>query len=146
MNSHADCISANSKKHFTLIAQFTLHINPGLFGFWRQSLDRQQSLFAVTNICGDAKTLSLRDINLFANAQWVDLLRDEEVNPEDEELILQPYQTVDFQSAALTAILNWYYLPHRPVTAGTTGLAALTRFQLGNHAPSDCLNKSHRQA
>jgi sucrose phosphorylase len=74
--------------------QFTLHINPGLFGFWRQSLDRQQSLFVVTNITGDAKTLSLRDINLFANTQWVDLLRDEEVNPEDEELILQPYQTV----------------------------------------------------
>ena len=74
--------------------QFTLHINPGLFGFWRQSLDRQQSLFVVTNITGDAKTLSLRDINLFANTQWVDLLRDEEVNPEDEELTLQPYQTV----------------------------------------------------
>ncbi len=74
--------------------QFTLHINPGLFGFWRQSLDRQQSLFVVTNITDEAKTLSLRDINLFANTQWVDLLRDEEVNPEDEELILQPYQTV----------------------------------------------------
>ena len=48
----------------------------------------------MTNITGEAKTLSLRDINLFANTQWVDLLRDEEVNPEDEELILQPYQTV----------------------------------------------------
>lgn len=74
--------------------QFTLHINPGLFGFWRQSLDRQQSLFVVTNITDEAKTLSLRDINLFANTQWVDLLRDKEVNPEDEELVLQPYQTV----------------------------------------------------
>ena len=74
--------------------QFTLHINPGMFGFWRQSLDRQQSLFVVTNITPEPKTLSLRDINLFANTQWVDLLRDEEVNPEDEELVLQPYQTV----------------------------------------------------
>ncbi|MGB0342106.1 MAG: sugar phosphorylase [Parvibaculales bacterium] len=74
--------------------QFTLHINPGMFGFWRQSLDRQQSLFVVTNITPEPKTLSLRDINLFANTQWVDLLRDKEVNPEDEELVLQPYQTV----------------------------------------------------
>ncbi|NBR51305.1 MAG: alpha-amylase, partial [Alphaproteobacteria bacterium] len=35
--------------------QFTLHIKPGMFGFWRQSLDRQQSLFVVTNITHEQK-------------------------------------------------------------------------------------------
>ena len=74
--------------------QFTLHINPGMFGFWRQSLDRQQSLFVVTNITRAEKRLSLRDINLFDQAQWVDLLSGRAVDPSDEMLVLKPYQTV----------------------------------------------------
>ena len=74
--------------------QFTLHIKPGMFGFWRQSLDRRQSLFVVTNITRENKRLSLRDMNLFADTRWVDLLSGVTVNPEDEELDLVPYQTV----------------------------------------------------
>ncbi|MEC8177394.1 MAG: hypothetical protein VX055_06325 [Pseudomonadota bacterium] len=74
--------------------QFTLHIKPGMFGFWRQSLDRRQSLFVVTNITHENKRLSLRDMNLFADVRWIDLLSGVTVNPEDEELELVPYQTV----------------------------------------------------
>ena len=74
--------------------QFTLHIKPGMFGFWRQSLDRQQSLFVVTNISNERKLLSLRDMNLFGSAAWVDLLSDTTINPENEELELAPYQSV----------------------------------------------------
>ncbi|MDA8524672.1 sugar phosphorylase, partial [Alphaproteobacteria bacterium] len=74
--------------------QFTLHIKPGMFGFWRLSLDRRQSLFVVTNITADTKILGLRDINLYADAQWFDLLSGMHVNPDDEELELAPYQTV----------------------------------------------------
>ena len=69
-------------------------IKPGMFGFWRQSLDRRQSLFVVTNITRENKRLSLRDMNLFADTKWVDLLSGVTVNPEDEELELVPYQTV----------------------------------------------------
>jgi len=74
--------------------QFTLHIKPGMFGFWRLSLDRRQSLFVVTNITADTKILGLRDINLYDDAQWVDLLSGMHVRPDDEELELAPYQTV----------------------------------------------------
>lgn len=74
--------------------QFTLHIKPGMFGFWRQSLDRQQSLFVVTNITTEIKSLSLRDMNLFSDANWVDLLSGAILNPEDETFELAPYQTV----------------------------------------------------
>ena len=74
--------------------QFTLHIKPGMFGFWRQSLDRRQSLFVVTNITPDEKKLSLRDMNIFADTQWIDLLSGVPVNAEDEEVELAPYQTV----------------------------------------------------
>ena len=74
--------------------QFTLHIKPGMFGFWRQSLDRQQSLFVVTNITRERKLLSLRDMNLYGSAGWIDLLSGAAVLPDDEELVLAPYQTV----------------------------------------------------
>jgi sucrose phosphorylase len=74
--------------------QFTLHIKQGMFGFWRQSLDRQQSLFVVTNITATEKSLSLRDMNLFSDTQWVDLLSGMRVHADDEELLLAPYQTV----------------------------------------------------
>lgn len=74
--------------------QFTLHIKPGMFGFWRQSLDRQQSLFVVTNITREQKLLSLRDMNLYGSAGWIDLLSGAAVLPDDEELVLAPYQTV----------------------------------------------------
>lgn len=74
--------------------QFTLHIKSGMFGFWRQSLDRQQSLFVVTNITHEQKLLSLRDLNLYASTDWVDLLTNTTIDPENEELVLAPYQTV----------------------------------------------------
>lgn len=74
--------------------QFTLHIKPGMFGFWRQSLDRRQSLFVVTNITREQKLLSLRDMNLYGSAGWIDLLSGAAVLPDDEELVLAPYQTV----------------------------------------------------
>ena len=74
--------------------QFTLHIKPGMFGFWRQSLDRQQSLFVVTNITNRQKLLSLRDMNVYGSTKWVDLLSDTAIDPDDEELVLMPYQTV----------------------------------------------------
>jgi sucrose phosphorylase len=40
------------------------------------------------------KILSLRDMNLYADTQWFDLLSGAPVNPDDEELDLAPYQTV----------------------------------------------------
>lgn len=74
--------------------QFTLHTISGTFGFWRQSLDRQQSLFVITNITKDEKVLDLRDINLFASADWVDLLSETKIDPEDSNFVLAPYQSV----------------------------------------------------
>ncbi|MDA8776727.1 sugar phosphorylase [Alphaproteobacteria bacterium] len=74
--------------------QFTLHIKSGMFGFWRLSLDRRQSLFVVTNMTDKMRVLNLRDMNLYADTQWVDLLSGTPVHPDDEELELAPYQTV----------------------------------------------------
>ena len=74
--------------------QFTLHLKPGMFGFWRQSLDRKQSLFVVTNITHEEKLLSLRDMNLYQQAQWKELLSNTIVDPSDEVLTLSPYQSI----------------------------------------------------
>ena len=79
--------------------QFTLHLGNQLFGFWRQSLDRQQSIFCISNISAQVQILSLSDINLIDNEQWHDLIADQPCsartsNCDQREIEMQPYQTV----------------------------------------------------
>ena len=79
--------------------QFTLHLGDQLFGFWRQSLDRQQSIFCISNISAEVQTLSLSDINLIDNEQWHDLITDMPCSAESPDnhqraIHMQPYQTV----------------------------------------------------
>ena len=73
--------------------QFTLHLGDQLFGFWRQSLDRQQSIFCISNISNQVQHLSLADINLIDNEQWQDLISGQPCTP-NAQLPMQPYQTV----------------------------------------------------
>ncbi|MDA8781754.1 sugar phosphorylase [Porticoccaceae bacterium] len=73
--------------------QFTLHLGDQLFGFWRQSLDRQQSIFCISNISNQVQHLSLTDINLIDNEQWQDLISGQPCRP-NLQLPMQPYQTV----------------------------------------------------
>ena len=50
--------------------QFTLHLGNELYGIWRQSIDKTQSIFCITNITEEIVTLSLLDIawaSLFFN-------------------------------------------------------------------------------
>jgi len=74
--------------------QFTLHLGEGLFGFWRQSMDRRQSIFCISNITDTGQTLYLADINLIDAEQWVDLLGAGPIEEGDASLPLRPYQTV----------------------------------------------------
>lgn len=74
--------------------QFTLQLPEGLFGFWRQSLDRKQDIFCITNITKEAINLPLSALNLYTGPQWTDLLTDEPYTDPDADLILAPYQTV----------------------------------------------------
>ena len=59
--------------------QFTLQLNNDLFGFWRQSLCRRQSLFVVTNLTKNRTKLELVELNLFQNTEWYELLSNEKV-------------------------------------------------------------------
>lgn len=74
--------------------QFTLALPEGLFGIWRQSLDRKQSIFAVTNVTKEIKSLSLADINLIAGDLWWDLISGQSITDIEGGFSLSPYQTV----------------------------------------------------
>lgn len=74
--------------------QFTLALPEGLFGIWRQSLDRKQSVFAVTNVTNEEKMLSLADINLIAGDQWLELISGQLIEDIEGDFSFAPYQTV----------------------------------------------------
>lgn len=74
--------------------QFTLHLPEGFFGFWRQSLDRQQDLFCITNLTNEDKELSLHHLNMFSGVEWKDLLTGQVFKHRDHDLIIAPYQTM----------------------------------------------------
>jgi sucrose phosphorylase len=72
--------------------QFTLHFGGQLFGFWRQSSDRRQSIFCISNISREPQVLPLNDINLIEAETWSDLITGELC--EGQDLLLEPYRTV----------------------------------------------------
>lgn len=74
--------------------QFTLTLPEGLFGIWRQSLNRAQSIFAVTNVTDQFKSLALADINLISGDNWWDIISGAPIADIEAQLSLAPYQTV----------------------------------------------------
>ena len=74
--------------------QFTLRLDDKLFGFWRQSIDRSQSIFCISNVTDKDYELTLSDINLIVTDDWVDLITQLPVCTHTNLLKLAPYQTV----------------------------------------------------
>jgi sucrose phosphorylase len=74
--------------------QFTLHLGLQLFGFWRQSMRRDQSLFCIHNISSETQTVALGDINLIGTDEWVDLLSGQAITDLTATLTLKPYQSL----------------------------------------------------
>jgi sucrose phosphorylase len=74
--------------------QFTLHISEPIFAFWRQSMDRRQSIFCLNNISNQTQTVALTSINLVSTDHWRDLISDARIHNSQGELILAPYQTL----------------------------------------------------
>ncbi|MGQ8363761.1 sugar phosphorylase [Glaciecola sp. 1036] len=74
--------------------QFTLQLGEKVFGYWRQSLDRKQSIFCISNITTEEIAINLSDINLIGTDDWIDLITQETVSVDQVCLNLQPYQTM----------------------------------------------------
>lgn len=74
--------------------QFTLQLGPNIFGFWRQSMDRAQSIFCISNVTHEPLSITLSDINLIGTDEWIDLISQEPIVLDDYEYTLAPYQTL----------------------------------------------------
>ena len=74
--------------------QFTLHLGRQIFGFWRQSMDRRQSVFCLSNISKESLPINLSDINLIGTDDWVDLISQEKISLEQGSVTLAPYQSM----------------------------------------------------
>jgi len=74
--------------------QFTLHLGLQLFGFWRQSTGRDQSVFCIHNISHEPQPLALSDINLIDTHEWVDLISGLNISDLAGTLTLKPYQSL----------------------------------------------------
>ena len=73
--------------------QFTLQLENCFFGIWRQSIDRSQSLYAITNITHLAQNLTLNNLNLAFSDRWFDLISGDEIKNSERVLSFLPYQT-----------------------------------------------------
>ena len=74
--------------------QFTLQLGTACFGFWRQSIDRRQSIFCISNVTSQSQCLNINDINLINTQQWHDLISQKVIDSTQASLSLGPYQTV----------------------------------------------------
>ncbi len=72
--------------------QYTLQLGPALFGFWRQSQNRRQSIFCIFNITDSNQTLYIGDLNLVVTDSWRDLISGKLLVDWPEKLQLAPYQ------------------------------------------------------
>ncbi len=74
--------------------QFTLNLDKNIFSVWRQSRDRKQSIFALTNVSSKTVKLNSNQINLIDDEQWFDLLNPNEKITDGQFIKLNPFQTV----------------------------------------------------
>ncbi|WP_299263464.1 sugar phosphorylase [uncultured Psychrosphaera sp.] len=74
--------------------QYVLHLGLQLFGFWRQSLNRKQSIFCISNVSDEKVELRLNELNLIVTDDWVELITNKNIENTATELELMPYQTV----------------------------------------------------
>lgn len=74
--------------------QFTFNLGKNFFGIWRQSLDKKQSIFSVTNVTNIFQYLDLTELNLIESEKWWDLINSKDIDDIKSTITLKAYQTV----------------------------------------------------
>lgn len=74
--------------------QFTLHLGEQVFGFWRQSMDRKQSIFCVNNISNSPQDVRISELNFIITDSWRDLISGLKIDDTMQVVTLNPYQTL----------------------------------------------------
>jgi len=72
--------------------QFTLQIDDRIFGVWRQSIDRDQSIFALHNVSDQEVALDPVALNLIDGDTWTDLISGERIQTTGFPIDFAPYQ------------------------------------------------------
>jgi sucrose phosphorylase len=71
--------------------QAVLHLGDEVFAFWRQSSNRNQSIFCLHNMTDQVVTIPINSINLTNMDIWEDLISGDHFSMEYESLSLPPY-------------------------------------------------------
>ncbi len=74
--------------------QFTLQLEDCFFGIWRQSIDRSQSIFCISNLTRKKKIFYLHDVNLISTDRWFDILNKKKIKNINDKIFLSPYQSI----------------------------------------------------
>ena len=74
--------------------QFTFNLGKNFFGFWRQSHDKRQSIFCVSNVTNVFQYLDLSELNLIASNEWWDLISNEIIIDIKSTITLKAYHTM----------------------------------------------------
>ena len=72
--------------------QFTLQVGDEIFGVWRQSLDRDQSIFALHNVSDRTVEVDPMSLNMIDGDAWTDLLSGDKIAASDTPIRFAPYQ------------------------------------------------------
>ena len=74
--------------------QYTLHLQREVFGFWRQSMDRRQSIFCLHNVSDTPQQIDSNRLNLVGTDHWYNLLSGDVISDESSVIELGPYESV----------------------------------------------------
>lgn len=72
--------------------QYTLHMGEGIFAYWRQSRNREQSIFCFHNLSDQGQDIVLSGVNLVGTDEWRDLFSGVVYEDFNSVINLQPYQ------------------------------------------------------
>lgn len=75
-------------------AQEVLDLGEKVFGLWRESLEEDQAIYALSNVSTRPQTVDLRFLNRFSGDNWDDMISGVSLHVVDGSLTLQPYQSI----------------------------------------------------
>ncbi len=87
-------IRANQAAFHPNAVQFTLHLGDEVFAFWRQSINRTQSIFCIHNITDQTVSIPISSVNLISLDVWHDLISKSPYSSADDVIELAPYEFV----------------------------------------------------
>lgn len=74
--------------------QYTMHFSDKVFAFWRQDLNRDQSIFALHNVSAETQFIPMVELNLFSTESWSDLIGGQRYDDLGGVIELPPYGCV----------------------------------------------------